>query len=132
MSNYNGRREKYMNTMRIIILTVVLTLGTFCTVAFTADNDTATAAPAVVIDVRTEAEWKEGHLEGAVLIPYDQIEAGIKTVVSDKKTKIYLYCRSGRRTGIAYDVLSKEGYRDLVNLGTVENASKTLNRAIVK
>jgi rhodanese-related sulfurtransferase len=45
---------------------------------------------------------------------------------------IYLYCRSGRRTVIAIDALKKSGYGDLVNLETLENASKTLNRAIVK
>jgi phage shock protein E len=120
-----------MNMIRIIILTTVLALGVFCATLFAAEKDDTTTA-AVVIDVRTEAEWKEGHLEGALLIPYDRIESGITTAVSDKNTRIYLYCRSGRRTGIAYDILKKEGYTDLINLGTVENASKTLNRAIVK
>jgi phage shock protein E len=120
-----------MKKMRILTLAVLLVHGTLCSAPFAAQQDDA-AAPAVVIDVRTEAEWSEGHLEGAVLIPYDRIEAGITTVAGDKQSRIYLYCRSGRRTRIAIDALKKSGYGDLVNLETLENASKTLNRAIVK
>jgi phage shock protein E len=86
----------------------------------------------VVIDVREEAEWKTGHLEGAILIPHERIGEELPKIVSDKKTKIYLYCRTGRRTGLAFDVLKKAGYEDLVNLETVEKASKTLNRPVVK
>ena len=119
-----------MNMMRIIILAVLFVLGTLTAAVFAAQKDDAVAA--VVIDVRTETEWNEGHLEGAGLIPYDRIEDGIKSVPVDKKSRIYLYCRSGRRTDIAFDVLKKAGYEDLVNLRTLENASKTLNRAIVK
>jgi phage shock protein E len=119
-----------MNMIRIITLAVLLVLGTLWSAPFAAEKNDA--VPVVVIDVRTEAEWNEGHLEGAVLIPYDRIESDITTVAIDKKSKIYLYCRTGRRTGIAFDVLKKTGYEDLVNLETVENASKTLNRAIVK
>ena len=91
------------------------------------------AAPrAMVIDVRTGQEWKEGHLDGAVLIPHDRIGQEIAAVAPDRKTRIYLYCRTGRRTGLAFDVLKKAGYEDLVNLGTMENAAKELNLPIVK
>jgi phage shock protein E len=86
----------------------------------------------LVIDVRTEQEWKDGHLDGAVLIPHDRIEQGIVAVAPDRKGRIYLYCRTGRRTGVAFDVLKKIGYENVVNLGTMENASNVLNRPIVK
>jgi len=92
----------------------------------------AAAPPAMVIDVRTEQEWRAGHLEGAILIPHDRIEQEIAAVAPDKKTRIYLYCRTGRRTGLAFDALKKAGYEDLVNLRTLENASKELNLPIVK
>ncbi|MBT1073132.1 rhodanese-like domain-containing protein [Pelotalea chapellei] len=91
----------------------------------------ATAQP-VVVDVRSQQEWLTGHLEGAVLIPHEQIVEGIAKVTSDKKAKILLYCRSGRRTAIAIDELKKNGYENLINLGSIENASKELGRAIVK
>lgn len=90
------------------------------------------AAAAVVIDVRDEAEWKAGHLEGAVLIPHDRIAERIGAVVPDKQTRIYLYCRTGRRTGIAFEALRKAGYGNLINLKTMENAAQTLGKPIVK
>jgi phage shock protein E len=125
-----GRSWAHMRMIRAMTWATVMILGTIGAASFAAERDSAAAA--VVIDVRTQAEWNEGHLEGAVLIPYDRIGSDITTVVADKKTTIFLYCRTGRRTGIAFDVLTKAGYEDLVNLGTVENASKTLNRAVVK
>src|SRR5512138_1991434 len=90
-----------------------------------------TAAP-LVIDVRTEAEWNDGHLEGAILIPHDQIGEEIGAVTQDKDRRIYLYCRTGRRTKIAQDALAKLGYKNTVNLETLEKAAKTLKRKIVK
>jgi len=119
-----------MGIIRTMTLAVMLVLGTLGAAASAAEQDPA--LPAVVIDVRTQAEWDAGHLQGALLIPYDRIETGIVTAAVDKKTRIYLYCRTGRRTGIAFDVLKKAGYEDLVNLGTLENAAKTLNREVVK
>ena len=88
--------------------------------------------PVVVIDARTDAEWNAGHLEGAVLIPYDQVLQGIGKAASDKHAKIYLYCRTGRRSGIALDTLKKSGYTDVDNLGTMENAAQKLDRKIVR
>jgi phage shock protein E len=114
-----------------MVVAIGLVLGTIWSVSNAAEIKD-TGIQAIVIDVRTEAEWKEGHIEGAILIPYDRIEEGIKSAAPDKGARIYLYCRSGRRTGIAFDVLKKAGYEDLINLGTVENAAKTLNRSVVK
>jgi len=86
----------------------------------------------VVIDVRTEAEWNAGHLDGAILIPYDRLGAEIVTITAEKKTKITLYCRSGRRSGIGLETLRQLGYEDVTNLGSLENAAKILGRPIVK
>ena len=97
-----------------------------------APQETLAVSRAMVIDVRTGQEWKEGHLDGAVLIPHDRIGQEIAAVAPDKKTRIYLYCRTGRRTALAFDVLRKAGYEDLVNLGTMENAAQELNLPIVK
>lgn len=85
-----------------------------------------------VIDVRTEAEWNRGHLEGAILIPYDGIGEKIGSVAKDKAGRIYVYCRSGRRSQIAKETLLKLGYKDVVNLGSLEEAAKTMKRKIVK
>ena len=89
-------------------------------------------AKSLLIDVRTEPEWKEGHLEGAILIPYEKIGERIAAVAPDKKTGINLYCRTGRRSGIALDTLKILGYEDVTNLGSVGDASGKLNIPVVK
>lgn len=122
-------------TMRKILAMLALSVSLLLQIAFgaSAGEQQRVAAPqTVVIDVRTEAEWKAGHLEGAVLIPHDRIEQGITGVAPDKKTRIYLYCRTGRRTGLALEALKKAGYQDLVNLQTMEKASQELKRHVVK
>jgi len=85
----------------------------------------------LIIDVRTVAEWNNSHLEGAVLIPYNQIGERISYVVKDKSQKIYVYCRTGHRANIAKKVLEKLGYKDIINLGSLEDAAKTLKRKII-
>jgi phage shock protein E len=97
-----------------------------------AGQEPADAPRVLVIDVRTEQEWNNGHLQGAILIPHDRIGQGIVAVAPDKKERIYLYCRSGLRTGLAVDTLKKAGYQDLVNLETVEKASRELKVPVVK
>jgi phage shock protein E len=116
--------------MKIIgIVILVILSGVLPVAAFAVGDENASP---LIIDARTEAEWNEGHLERAVLIPYDRIAEGIRTYDPDKNTKIILYCRSGRRSGIALETLKKAGYNNLVNLGSLENAAKELHQPIVK
>ena len=65
-------------------------------------------AGVLLVDVRTPAEAAQGMARGAVVIPHDQIAARLKELPRDKD--IVLYCRSGRRSKIAYDVLHDAGY----------------------
>jgi len=115
-----------MKKMRCLALMIITMVGL---VSPTFGNDAATP---LIIDVRTEEEWNNGHLKGAFLIPYDQIGKKIGTVVREKSQKIYLYCRTGRRTKIAQETLYKLGYTDVVNLGSLENAARILKIGIVK
>ena len=80
------------------------------------------ASDPIWIDVRTPEEFAEGHLAGAHNIPYDQIESGIAALNLEKETPIYLYCRSGRRSGIATEALGKISYTRLTNAGGLEDA----------
>lgn len=80
------------------------------------------------IDVRSESEFAEGHVSLAVNIPYEEITRRIDEVTSDKDARIYLYCRSGRRAGIALDALEQAGYTNVVNLRTLEAAQQTATR----
>ena len=74
-------------------------------------------AQGVWIDVRTPEEFKEGHLQGAVNIPVDQITANIARVAPNKNAPVNLYCRSGKRAGIAKQELEKLGYTRVTNHG---------------
>lgn len=82
----------------------------------------------ILIDVRTQAEYDRGHIEGATLIPYDQIKDKIAEHVKDKNANIGLYCRSGRRSGIAKQVLDSLGYKNVNNLGSMEQAKTLLGK----
>ena len=67
-----------------------------------------------VLDVRSPEEYASGHVPGAVNIPYDQIASRIAEVPKDKD--VVLYCKSGRRAGIAAEVLAGQGYTRLQHL----------------
>ena len=67
-----------------------------------------------VLDVRTPQEYAEGHVPGAVNVPHDQLASRLAEVPKDKD--VVLYCKSGRRAGIAADVLAANGYMRLSHL----------------
>jgi phage shock protein E len=72
------------------------------------------------IDVRTKEEYDRGHLPGAVHIPYEQITDKIAQVTQDKNAVIQLYCRSGRRSGIALESLTAAGFTQVSNAGAYD------------
>ncbi|WP_112354112.1 rhodanese-like domain-containing protein [Shewanella benthica] len=97
--------------------------------ALAADKDPRVAwdkidAGATVIDVRTAEEFAAGHLDKAINIPFEQIAAKINTLDIAKDTHIVLYCRSGRRSGIAFDTLVAEGFTQSYNGGGFETLSQ--------
>lgn len=72
---------------------------------------------AVLVDVREDFEWESGHARGATHIPLDQLLAG-ELPTKSKKKKIYLYCVSGNRSGMATQHLIDKGY-SAINLGGI-------------
>ncbi|WP_370979549.1 rhodanese-like domain-containing protein [Agaribacterium sp. ZY112] len=74
-------------------------------------------AETVWIDVRSAGEFNSGHIEGALNIVYSDIVAGVREQGIDKDDQIMLYCRSGRRSGIATDALLQAGWTGAVNRG---------------
>ena len=74
-------------------------------------------AKGIWIDVRTPEEYESGHLDGAINIPHDQIAAKIAAASPDKNAPVNLYCRSGKRAGIAKQELEKLGYTRVTNHG---------------
>lgn len=67
-----------------------------------------------VLDVRTPEEYASGYVPGAVNIPHDQLASRLAEVPRDRE--VVLYCRSGRRTALAADVLAANGYKRLEHL----------------
>ncbi len=73
------------------------------------------------IDVRTLDEFNAGHLQAAVHIPYEEISARIGEVTHNKDDVIRLYCRSGRRSGVAMETLQAMGFKGAINEGGYED-----------
>ena len=87
---------------------------------------------AVLLDVRSQAEFQTGHLEGAVNVPHDEISGRIAEAVPEKNTPLYLYCRSGRRVKIAMETLRKLNYTQLYDLGGLKEAQQQLQLPVLK
>ena len=73
----------------------------------------------VLLDVRTQEEFDAGHIAGAILLPYDEINLKAATVLPEKEKEIVLYCRSGRRSAIAKKALVELGYKDVEDFGGI-------------
>ena len=76
----------------------------------------------LIIDVRTPAEWDRGHLPNAKHIEWQNIGEGISELTSDKQSTIYVYCRSGNRSGKAKLILEQLGYSNVINAGGINEA----------
>lgn len=70
---------------------------------------------ALLIDVRSEAEFIDGHLEGAVHIPYQNTDDLLQAIGNDKHRPVVMYCGSGRRVGLAIEALNRRGYDNIHN-----------------
>lgn len=73
----------------------------------------------VILDVRTQEEFDQAHIPGAILIPNDQISAEAERVLMDKNQLILVYCRSGRRSKLAAEELVKLGYTNIKEFGGI-------------
>ena len=73
----------------------------------------------IIIDARTQSEYDEGHIPGAILIPEYEIADRAEKELPDKKQLILVYCRSGRRSKIAAEELVKLGYTNVKEFGGI-------------
>jgi len=73
----------------------------------------------VLLDVRTPEEHAESRIPDSVLLPLDELERRVPEVLPDKRTTLFVYCRSGRRSRIAADMLVKMGYTRVYDLGGI-------------
>jgi phage shock protein E len=88
------------------------------------------ASNPILIDVRTDSEWNEGFIETAIHIPLGRILEEIESLKADKEQVIYLYCRSGNRSGKAQKALQRLGYTNAKNIGGIKEASSNLQLKI--
>ena len=70
-----------------------------------------------LVDVRTPEEYAQGHIYGSVNVPLDTLPGG--AAILGKSDKIYVYCRSGARSGRAAAILGRNGYTDVTNIGGI-------------
>ena len=73
----------------------------------------------IILDTREQDEFDEGHIPGAILIPYTEIENKAEEIIPDKDKLILEYCRSGRRSKIAAESLAKIGYTNVKEFGGI-------------
>lgn len=108
------------NVTKLMIFSVILLV--FSNVTLATEQNVQEAwqkieAGALVVDVRTAEEFAGGHLPNAINVPFEQITTVFanKNIATDQD--IVLYCRSGRRSGIANDALISAGYTNTYNAG---------------
>ena len=81
---------------------------------------------ALVVDVRSEGEFQERHLPGAINIPLGRLGDEMARRAPDKEQAILLHCLSGTRSGMAKARLKQMGYRNVFNLGSYGRAAGIL------
>ena len=107
-----------------VLLLVVISFS-----ALAADVRYNGVKPDFIIDVRTAEEFSAGHIDGAINLPVDQIGEQITRVKGLKPgSKLLVYCRSGRRSAAAAQILQQRGYSQVLDGGGIETLSKSLKQ----
>ena len=73
----------------------------------------------IILDVRTQAEYNQGHIPNAICIPNETIDENVVNKLPDKNQMILVYCRSGNRSKQAAEKLKKLGYTNLIEFGGI-------------
>jgi rhodanese-related sulfurtransferase len=86
----------------------------------------------VILDVRSPEEYSAGHIPGAINVPYDQISAHLDSLGAFRGREIVVYCRSGRRAGIAETALVEAGFSGVLDLdGHMQSWAKSEHPVVV-
>tara|TARA_R110002124_G_scaffold91941_3_gene233809 strand:- start:1310 stop:1579 length:270 start_codon:yes stop_codon:yes gene_type:complete len=81
---------------------------------------------AFLVDVRTEAEFAEGHVNGSTNIPLDQVADQFEKFKG--KEQIIVFCRSGNRSGQAKMILEQNGFKNVINGGTWQDVKAAISK----
>ncbi|MCD9623284.1 rhodanese-like domain-containing protein [Rhabdothermincola salaria] len=99
--------------------------------AASAGSTRAVPSDAVIVDVRTPAEFAEGHVEGAVNIDVQSPDFADAVASLDPGAPTVVYCRSGNRSAAAVAQMAQAGFSDLTDLGSVGEAAEATGLPIV-
>ena len=75
----------------------------------------------IILDVRTQEEYDQGHIPGAIVISHEEIAEKAEKMLTDKDQLILVYCRSGRRSKIAAEALVELGYTNIKEFGGISD-----------
>jgi phage shock protein E len=81
---------------------------------------------AFLVDVRTEDEFAEGHVNGSTNIPLDQVASQLEKF--KEKEQIVIFCRSGNRSGQAKMILEQNGFKNVINGGTWQDVKAAVGK----
>jgi rhodanese-related sulfurtransferase len=121
-----------MNKILIIVLVIIGLVGLFFLVSTPSENaqseekitmntvNSDIENGSLLLDVRTEEEFSDGYIDGAINLPLDDIKSNKFPNVSKDKP-LYVYCRSGNRSAEASKILEDAGYINVIDLGGVED-----------
>lgn len=73
----------------------------------------------IILDVRTKEEYAQIHITNSVLIPVDVLKNNSQAQLTNKDATIFIYCRSGRRSITAAEILVELGYTNVYNIGGI-------------
>lgn len=90
-------------------------------------NNCRTTRGAVLLDVRTEEEYRRGHIGGARNIPVEKIDNAVN-LLHDKSAPLFVYCQAGGRAKKAASKLKKMGYTNVKSIGGIETYQGQLQR----
>ena len=90
-------------------------------------NRCRTTKGAVLLDVRSEDEYRGGHISGSRNIPVEKIDNAVN-LLHDKSAPLFVYCQSGVRSSTAVSKLRKMGYTEVYNIGGIEQFQGQLQR----
>lgn len=112
------------NYLRAIVLFLVMVSGAFAADLSPSEVYEKLSQEAVLVDVRTQAEFDAGHIPGALHIPLHQLADRVDELEDYQESGVVLYCRSGNRAGKAKDLLLKNGFGAVFNAGGYEDLKK--------
>lgn len=78
----------------------------------------------IILDVRTPEEYEEERIPRSILIPIepeDEVSKTVETIIPDKSSTVFVYCRSGRRSLDAVKIMVGMGYKNVYNLGGIQS-----------